>query len=304
MSLNSKNSKLFSDREIHSQTNAIRRHERSHPFSEDYAYSEAEDSIKRVANNGSAPNRALPFFGLSRTYFKLVGRSYVWAKSFRVNSKEMALLPPYRAARIETVEATFVDLDGVIRLFPAARDRAIEGRYRLPAGSIAQVAFTSTTIEPALTGAIADHAWRENLVTRLEALFPDRDCVAVVRDWSQFSGIVDADALREVSRLRNLGPLVLLTNATDRIRVDLRELGLDRSFDRVVCSCEIGFAKPSYEIFRYALAQVNLLPSKVLFVDDEETNLRTARGLGFLTHAYRHVAGLRDEVERRLHPFA
>jgi FMN phosphatase YigB (HAD superfamily) len=37
----------------------------------------------------------------------------------------------------------------------------------------------------------------------------------------------------------------------------------------VVLSCEVGAAKPSAEIFRYALEQLRVPPSDALFVDDQ-----------------------------------
>lgn len=211
--------------------------------------------------------------------------------------------PDWKPARLSIVEATITDLDGVIRNFPESRDRAIEGRYGLPDGALSQVAFFSSPIQQALIGAISDGAWREAVQSRLKALFPDVDVESAVRDWTRFAGVVDFEVLNEIKRLKKLGPILLMANATNRLDADLAELEIRRSFDQILSSSSVGYSKPGFEIFRLALQQLNIPAEKILFIDDSPENVRTARGLGFQTHRFRNLAELRREVRERLDPF-
>ncbi len=211
--------------------------------------------------------------------------------------------PGWKPARLLVIEATITDLDGVIRNFPESRNRAIEGRYGLPDGALSQVAFFSSPIQQALIGAISDGAWRAAVESRLRALFPDVDVESAVRDWSRFAGIVDFEVLNEIKKLKKLGPLLLLTNATNRLDTDLTELDIRRSFDQVLNSSSVGYSKPGFEIYRLALQQLSLPPEKILYIDDSPENVRTARGLGFQVHQFRNLAELRREIANRLNPF-
>lgn len=216
---------------------------------------------------------------------------------------ELENSPDWKPARLSVIEATITDLDGVIRSFPDARERAIEGRYGLPDGALSQVAFFSSPLQQAWIGAISDGAWRTAVESRLKALFPDVDVESAVRDWSRFSGIVDFEVLNEIKKLKKLGPLLLMANATNRLDTDLAELDIRRSFDQIVNSSSVGYSKPGFEIFKLAHQQLGLPPEKILFIDDSPENVRTARGLGFQTHLFKNLASLKQEISLRLNPF-
>lgn len=91
-------------------------------------------------------------------------------------------------------------------------------------------------------------------------------------------------------------------------------------FDPVVFSSEVGLAKPDPAIFELALERmravdrgsagvgadvavgvdVGLQPGDVLFVDDSLVNIEAARKLGFATHLFEGIQGLRDVVAEAL----
>lgn len=52
------------------------------------------------------------------------------------------------------------------------------------------------------------------------------------------------------------------------------------SFDSVIFSNVIGYAKPGPEIFKIALAQLDVKPEDAIFVDDIEENVRGAERVG------------------------
>ena len=55
---------------------------------------------------------------------------------------------------------------------------------------------------------------------------------------------------------------------------------IDALFDPVVISGEIGLRKPRPQIYRHALALLDLPPGRVLFVDDAEPNILGAQACG------------------------
>lgn len=93
--------------------------------------------------------------------------------------------------------------------------------------------------------------------------------------------------------------LVLLSNV-DRyywevVRSMQPELGL---FDAVLLSCDLGVAKPDPEIFHQASRAARVAPAECLFVDDTRANVDAAHALGFGTHWFRGIDGLRAHLRR------
>ncbi|MCU0754169.1 MAG: HAD-IA family hydrolase [Xanthomonadales bacterium] len=184
-----------------------------------------------------------------------------------------------------------IDLDGVLRLWPKEHS-ALEQAHDLPPGSIAKMAFDPALLEQAITGRITDQEWRSEVSSRLAAFYPSSNSEEGVAAWSKTTGSVHHDVLRLVIRARRHFRVGLLTNATDRLPQDLKILGLGEHFDFVVNSSEVGFSKPSPEIFWRALSIAGSEPTETLFVDDTPSNVLAASALGIQAHYFTSVAGL------------
>ncbi|MFP4635363.1 MAG: HAD-IA family hydrolase [Nitriliruptoraceae bacterium] len=61
----------------------------------------------------------------------------------------------------------------------------------------------------------------------------------------------------------------------------------------LVASCHLGVRKPDPAFYRGLLAQLELPPQRVLFVDDRPPNVAAARELGLLAHRFTDAATLR-----------
>jgi putative hydrolase of the HAD superfamily len=68
-----------------------------------------------------------------------------------------------------------------------------------------------------------------------------------------------------------------------RLRSERR---LERWFDVVVASCEVGRCKPDPEIYRICLERLGLTADATLFVDDRMENLQAARDIGLQTQHF------------------
>jgi putative hydrolase of the HAD superfamily len=95
------------------------------------------------------------------------------------------------------------------------------------------------------------------------------------------------DVLPTLDALAALGlRLGVISNWDERLRDLLQNLRLDRRFEIIVVSCEVGSAKPAPAIFHEAAARLRLPPAAILHVGDSlEMDLHGARAAGF--HARR-----------------
>lgn len=77
-----------------------------------------------------------------------------------------------------------------------------------------------------------------------------------------------------LSSLKKQGiKVILLSNATGPKKIfqdDLRTKNIERYFDKIVWSCEIGYRKPFLKIFEYALLQITNEKKTVLMIGDNE----------------------------------
>lgn len=93
---------------------------------------------------------------------------------------------------------------------------------------------------------------------------------------------VHTDVIELIESLRRGGmPVHLASNQqAHRARYMSAELGYRSVFDREFYSCRVGHAKPDTAYFEHILDELKLPPERVLFIDDVEANVLSARGVG------------------------
>ncbi len=185
------------------------------------------------------------------------------------------------------IKGAAVDLDGVIRHWPAEDCAGIEAAHQLDPGSILTTAFRPDLLEPAIRGEVPDEEWRRRIADSLAGRFGPRARPAVAA-WSRLRGTVDASAIALVRDLRARAPVVLLTNATTRLRADLAAVGISSLFDQVISSAETGFIKPEPEAYAAVARCLDMPPTDVVVIDDNRGHARAAAALGMV--AIHHVA--------------
>jgi putative hydrolase of the HAD superfamily len=195
-----------------------------------------------------------------------------------------------------TIRAIITDLDGVIRFFPVERDHEIESRYSLPHGTIAEAAFEPMLLQSVIKGEMSDVAWRSQILAKLQVRFSKYESEVALREWSDFSGHVDWDCLSLIKSLRLYGPLALLTNATDRLFLDLDALQIRESFDFIFNSSKIGLIKPDKALFLRVCSDLGVLPSEGLFIDDSISNVEAAVEVGLQAIHFNSLDRLRLDL--------
>jgi putative hydrolase of the HAD superfamily len=152
----------------------------------------------------------------------------------------------------------------------------MERSYGLPSGALLDTAMRWDLYQPAVAGELTDAEWMAAVAAQLP--LPPDQAIAAVTEWQHNRGAVDQEVLAFVREVRAAGrPVGLATNATDRLRADLAELGLDGEVDVVVSSWEINVHKPAPEFFARACTALDLEPHWVLFVDDDDRAVCGAR---------------------------
>ncbi len=80
---------------------------------------------------------------------------------------------------------------------------------------------------------------------------------------------IHEDVLPGLEALASLGiRLAVLSNWDERLRPLLQHLRLDRYFETIIVSCEVGFTKPSLVIFEQASKKLGVPPAQILHVGD------------------------------------
>jgi putative hydrolase of the HAD superfamily len=116
-------------------------------------------------------------------------------------------------------------------------------------------------------------------------------------EWRSAQAAIEPN-LELARRLRPRYQVSVLSNADVSLRSRLERDGLDRLFDDVVVSAEVGMAKPEPAIFRLAAKRLGLAPGECVFVDDWDKNVEAARDVGMQAVLYRMDKG--DDLRARL----
>lgn len=175
------------------------------------------------------------------------------------------------------------DLDGVIRHWDPDIVAVAEREHGLPPGTLLGTAFEPELLLSVVTGVISDDAWRSETARRLHHTYPEADSSGAVAAWSTPHGEVIAGAMDVLTQARAKGRVCLLTNATDRLPMDLTALGLADAFDVIFNSSHIGFAKPDPRVYAHVERALATPPNQIIYIDDGVANIRAAADGGWIS---------------------
>jgi putative hydrolase of the HAD superfamily len=175
------------------------------------------------------------------------------------------------------IRAVLIDFDGVIRRWEPHWEP--DSSTGITGDDVAAAAFEPARLRGVVTGAKTDEQWRTETA---EALAVQHGEIAhsVVAEWTSLTGTIDNEMLAVVRDLRTRVPVALITNATTLLESALETLGLTDTFDLVVNSARVGFAKPDAEIFRHAAEGLGVAPDECVFIDDTAGHVEAAWAVG------------------------
>jgi putative hydrolase of the HAD superfamily len=94
---------------------------------------------------------------------------------------------------------------------------------------------------------------------------------------------------------------LITDNKMDRIKIIAEKYELDKIFNVIKISAEIGSGKDNEDIFRIALNEIECKPYECVFIDNQERNLIIPKKMGIKTIFYddekRDINGLKKEME-------
>jgi putative hydrolase of the HAD superfamily len=163
--------------------------------------------------------------------------------------------------------------------------RALSEQHGLPRSSIFETLYRTDAWRDIERGIGDPEAWKARAHAELETR-AGRPLPALHEEWRRSQRPIGTN-LELVKRLRPPYKVSVLSNADGSLRGRLEgELGIHHLFDDIVCSAEVGMAKPEPEIFRLAAGRLGLDPAECVFVDDWDQNIEAAKGVGMTAIRY------------------
>jgi putative hydrolase of the HAD superfamily len=100
------------------------------------------------------------------------------------------------------------------------------------------------------------------------------------------------------STLRGTYKLALLSNSGSAyLRNELAKYDLEKYFDEIVISSEVGLIKPEPEIFEYVMRKLGVEPQECIFTDDNPKHVSAAEKLGVHGIVFTSVPKLKQQIE-------
>ncbi len=157
--------------------------------------------------------------------------------------------------------------------------RALDRAHGLPRSSVFDTLYRSETWRAIERGTGDPEAWREEAHRALEER-AGRPLPRLHEEWRKAQVAIEPNV--ELARaLRPDYKISILSNADVSLRRRLEdEIGIHHLFDDIVCSAEIGIAKPEPAVFHLACERLGLPPAECVFVDDHEPNVKAAQDVG------------------------
>jgi putative hydrolase of the HAD superfamily len=108
---------------------------------------------------------------------------------------------------------------------------------------------------------------------------------------------VDQEVVALIAELHQTYPLALLSNASSAlIREIIADNDLEKHFDHIIVSSEVGLVKPQPEIFQLALQKLGIEPEEAVFIDDNERYVQAANDLGIHGVQFISATQLRQDL--------
>jgi putative hydrolase of the HAD superfamily len=193
--------------------------------------------------------------------------------------------------------AVIFDIGGVIVRVNVARAMAVLGSdANISAQQLWQAVESDPLWRDWQEGKIDPRDWHRHLAQKLNSPL---DFDAFREAWCRVlepEPIIAGEIFRELAARTRLA---LLSN-TDPIHVACMEHNFSfvRYFPVRIYSCVVGARKPSPEIYRRALEELQIAPGEALYIDDVAEFAEAARQLGMLGYQFTGVPALEAELRR------
>jgi putative hydrolase of the HAD superfamily len=189
---------------------------------------------------------------------------------------------------MHSVKVILTDLDGVIRHWNSDPIHKLEVENGFEPGYLYSTCFEEKLLSQVITGQISDAEWRNRVQARLSGSMGESLAKELVDAWTNSEVYIDKKIIEIYKNQYPSAKIVLATNATSRLNLDMINHGLDNVFDGVLNSSELGIAKPSHSFFNKAVIELGAGFDEVIYIDDSKANVQSAQRLGIRSHHYQN----------------
>lgn len=139
-------------------------------------------------------------------------------------------------------------------------------------------------MRPADIGAITEKELFDTLASLINSTSE-----SVREEWFSFVKI-DKDMVSLIGSTKNRFKVVLGSNSpSDFLYQILKENDLEKLFDEIIVSSEIGVAKPDTLFFEKTFEILKENPENLLFLDDNPINIKAAQKLGIKSYLFKTI---------------
>ena len=111
---------------------------------------------------------------------------------------------------------------------------------------------------------------------------PEKAAVLIKNFKKHAEPEIDSAMLALVDTLRSKNYKVgLLSNNRKEAGDHMRAIGLDKHFDTMIISAEVGVQKPSKQIFDLFIKKMGVSANELIFIDDSHESLKLSGEIGF-----------------------
>lgn len=110
---------------------------------------------------------------------------------------------------------------------------------------------------------------------------------------------LDDGLLDYLETIKNKYELYIFTSGSIQDAPEIRPR-LDQIFKKIFSSEDIGLSKKDPEAYEYISNQIGKTPDEVLFIDDSETNVESAKQAGMNVVLYKDFENLREKIKQIL----
>jgi putative hydrolase of the HAD superfamily len=175
--------------------------------------------------------------------------------------------------------------------------RELDSAYGLPRSSVFETLYRCPAWRDIERGVGDPATWAEEAHRALEQR-AGRPLPRLHEQWRKAQTPIEPN-LELVRALRSSYKLSILSNADLSLRGRLeRDIGIHHLFDDIVCSAEVGMAKPEPAVFQLAAERLGVSPAQCVFIDDWDQNIDAARAVGMQAVLYRVDKG--DDLRAQL----
>jgi putative hydrolase of the HAD superfamily len=175
--------------------------------------------------------------------------------------------------------------------------RGLSDAHGLPRSSVFETLYRTDAWHQIERGTGDIATWLDEAHRALEAR-AGRSLPRLHEQWRTAQGLI-ASTVDLVQALRPGYKVSVLSNADRALRGRIEaEMRIAHLFDDIVCSAEVGMAKPELAVFRLAAARLGIAPERCVFVDDWDRNVEAAQEVGMRAVLHRVDRG--DDLRAQL----